>query len=62
MSGYSGLKQIANSQSAKRNRWNSEFERIFLWNPAAVRCSTEDRIRRIDPARIDTVDVIDKVS
>jgi len=62
MSSYPGLKRNVSSQSAKRNQWNSEFERIFLWNPAAVRCSTDDRIRRIDPARIDAVVVADKVS
>ena len=33
--------------TVSRQRWMSEFGRIHLWNPAAVRCRTRNRQLRI---------------
>ena len=33
--------------TVSRQRWMSEFGRIHMWNPAAVRCRTRKRQLRI---------------
>jgi hypothetical protein len=54
--------QLGHAPAVRPPSWSSEFERVYLWNPAAVRCSTDDRVRQIGLPHAGPVTVPDRAS